>query len=105
MPNQNNQIGYSHWLKIRNEFTKNHKKYNPNQIPSLEEYPELNQVTSEHMETVYKGLISGRRFLSKAPLSFIIKVLIYGWKKENLVPVDWPPTRPETPPPETSPMM
>jgi hypothetical protein len=87
----NSDIGLSHWLKQREEFTQNHIKYDPySKGDSYKRSPILAEVEESHLDSIYQSIISGRKFQQTAPLSFVTRVLLYGWLKEGMVTSSWP---------------
>jgi hypothetical protein len=89
----NPQIGLDHYIQQRKEFTKTHKKYTTEPLP----LPlDLSTIENDQFDTIHESLLQGRKFLKPTPLSFVFKVLIFGWKKEGVVPRDWPPKKPES---------
>lgn len=83
----NNKFGLNHWLKTRSNFTLNHKPYNSkfNSEFEYKNHPSLKDVEPGHFDTVYHSLVTGRKFQQPMPLSFVMMVILHGWRKEGLV--------------------
>ena len=83
----NNEVGLSHWLKTRRNFTLHHKPYNSKANAALlyKNHPSLADVEIGHFDTVYHSLVTGRKFQQPMPLSFVMLVILHGWRKEGLV--------------------
>ena len=83
----NDEVGLSHWLKTRRNFTLDHKPYNPKANAEFEykKHAILADVEPGHFDTIYHSLITGRKFQHPMPLSFVMLVIIHGWRKEGLV--------------------
>ncbi|KAI8893332.1 hypothetical protein BC833DRAFT_653001 [Globomyces pollinis-pini] len=91
---QSQNIGFNHWIQQRNNIIATHTHpYEPLDNTSIKhkKNPLLQDVELYHLDDIYDALMSGRKFIQKVPLSFVTTVLIHGWKKDGLVPVDWPP--------------
>lgn len=82
----NEEIGYNHWISKRKEFTKNNVPYSAQPNTILDDSLRVKECD---MPTIHKSLIEGRKFIKKAPLQFVINVLIWGWKRDGMVPKDF----------------
>ncbi|KAL2914890.1 hypothetical protein HK105_205634 [Polyrhizophydium stewartii] len=89
-------IGAGHWEQQRQAWRASHRPYDPQAAASqaFRSHPALVDVNETHYEAVYQSLITGRRFTQGVPLSFVTTILIHGWRKEGMVPMDWPPLAP-----------
>ena len=65
------------WESIRRDWTQNHESYSPNPT-SKDPFP------IESYENIYTCLLDGKSLKTPLNLSFIIKVLVHGWKSEGL---------------------
>ena len=80
-------IGLSDWERKRREFTQGHKPYNSKSNAAIEykSNPLLCDVEQGHFDTIYESIVSGKKFLKPMPLSFVMLVIVHGWRKEGLV--------------------
>lgn len=85
-------IGEPHWHRIRSSWTQNHTPYSPKFIAeiSYRKHAALRDVQPGHFDTIYSSLVAGRKFQKGMPLSFVMLVIVHGWRREGLVPLDWP---------------
>ena len=75
---QNKDIGYNHWIQVRQEWTRGQKAYDPNENgrESYKSHPLLADVQPSHFDTIYTSLVEGKRFVERVPLSFVITTLV-----------------------------
>ena len=79
-------IGAGHWEEKRSQWTLKHTAYNPKsnpfedfkKCPSLCTFTHSADVDESHFDAIYQSLISGRKFSSGVPLSFVTVILIHG---------------------------
>ncbi|KAJ3275644.1 hypothetical protein HDV01_007647 [Terramyces sp. JEL0728] len=92
MAEDRKEVGLSHWEEQRKEFTKNNIPYSPNKssMDAYKENPLLQDVEECHFDAIYELMVSGRKFIKHVPLSFVIVIMVHGWKKDGLLPIDWP---------------
>lgn len=82
-------VGLAHWQKVREDWTRGHKPYDA-KYDAFKEYKSkhamLQDVEPGHFDTIYTTLIaSGRKLLNPLPLSFVMLVILHGWRREGLV--------------------
>jgi hypothetical protein len=84
-------IGIEHWDAQRAIRTANHIPYDPNpkKKPQYGDNSILNEVEDAHLDQIYESMCSGRKFLSNVPLSFVMRVLLHGWRKDGFVAIGW----------------
>ena len=82
-------IGFEHWQKVRGDWTQNHTRYDSKFNAELEykKNDDLMDVEKGHFDTIYHSLVTGRKFQKPMPLSFVMLVIIHGWRREGLVRV------------------
>lgn len=79
--------GLSHWLRRRQEWTRNHIPVHENTERTYHTTcPHLADVEPAHYDAIYASLTSGRRFAQRVPLEFVVDLLWYGWKKVYYLP-------------------
>ncbi|OAJ45044.1 hypothetical protein BDEG_28212 [Batrachochytrium dendrobatidis JEL423] len=86
-------IGYLNWQMRRDAWRKQHTPYDPTRPVSTnyKNNTTLQEVESTHHASIYESMISGRKFSKAVPVSFVIIILIHGWRSDGLVPANWPP--------------
>ncbi|KAI8929460.1 hypothetical protein BC831DRAFT_443700 [Entophlyctis helioformis] len=86
-------IGLTHWEQQRAQWAAGHRPYNAGlaSAEAFKSHPNLFDVDDSHYTAIYTSLVNGRRFSKTVPLSFVITILIHGWRQDGLVPPDWPP--------------
>lgn len=74
------------WTKQRLQWTQNHKRYSMTKpIDSiLKEHQSLRNISVIHYEPIYKSMVQGKKLSTPLPLSFVMDVYIFMWKKEGL---------------------
>ena len=67
----------SHWESVRSKWTINHTPYTESTNPE-HPYP------IDQYDSIYSSLVAGKTLKKPLQLSFVVEILIHGWKSEGL---------------------
>lgn len=83
--------GLKHWEAFRASWTSDLGPRPVSEEERAEREAVLAKITPENYEVIYKQLVAkGRRLQQAIPLSYVVNVLISGWKVLGLWPADTP---------------
>ncbi|RKP12546.1 hypothetical protein BJ684DRAFT_20922 [Piptocephalis cylindrospora] len=83
--------GLQHWETFRASWTADLGPRPVSEEEKAERAALLAKITPENYELIYKQLVAkGRRLQQSIPLSYVVNVLISGWKVLGLLPADVP---------------
>jgi hypothetical protein len=82
-PAERKRVGYEHWMELRRNYTQGFKPYNSKFDASIEykKNQSLKGVEQGHFDTLYDSIVNGRTFQKPVSLSFVMLVILHGWRK------------------------